>query len=134
MELEKQVVSKDLALEMEKKGYKQEGIWWWYYNDPCTSTDDLARGVYGFWAIKTEGAFVAPTCAELSIAFSKYFEDNKTIYIFCDEGHWFAQLRWTGFGRMIHGTEDALLVNAMGKMWIWLAENNLLNPTGENKT
>ena len=51
MKLENQVVCRELSQEIEKLGVKQESIWYWWYDDPCSSKEDPAYGHYGEWKL-----------------------------------------------------------------------------------
>jgi hypothetical protein len=58
VKLEEQVVSLELAKELEETGYPQEGLWWWNENKGLNPIIENRKGKLGEW-------FVAPTVAEI---------------------------------------------------------------------
>ena len=130
MELEKQVVSLELAKELKENGYPQkEGLWWWnqntFYNDEEKPLEYyLSRENKGFNSI------VAPTVAELGerlpnsvargINFRLEFGKNPDNYSIC-----YVPCGLGGYSSLKYLT-DISEANARAKMWLYLKKENLL--------
>lgn len=120
MKLEQQVVSLELAKQLKKAGYPQEGLWWWN-QDTAYKRPHITRKPTGYWAefnITKHNMIVAPTVAELGKElppyYISYFREIEQKWC-CGNLEDFSQLT-------IADTEG----NAKAKMWLYLKKENLL--------
>ena len=122
MNLEKQVVSLELAKKMKELGFKQESLWWWrkLFNDSykIQSDHDLIKdiGVY----------FSAYTVAELGEMLPSQYHSWKSIL---DEEGLGKGCLCVRFSEPEFDSSDEHWIsadteaNARAKMLIWLIEN-----------
>ena len=122
MQLKDQVVSLDLSKRLKELGYKQEGLWWWEYNNRYSTLERLKdfpdNRTWGLRDFKIDDkCLIAPTCAELGITLPEYY---KTIR---KDGMWGCyDDNGDGYVETISKTE----VNSRASMLIYLLENKLM--------
>ena len=123
MKPENQVVSLELAKELKKNGYKQEGVWWWReYNSWILETGGI-RYEDG-WIDKEVESVIAPTVAELGEAL-KHPKQEILSY------HPNSLPLWTGTSWVLYRNGKVVFeadteANARAKMWLYLKKENLI--------
>lgn len=138
MKIEKGVVSKDLAVEMEKLGCPQESVWYWVQNK---TPENKNLHEYGIpqddmpWflslgkrsTVSTTEVFEeysAYTAAEMG---EKFPENIKTGDRYSDNLQISHSSKWyIGYRNHFFAIEDIKLADVMAKMWIYLEKQGLL--------
>ena len=123
MNIEKQVVSLELAKQLKDAGYPQEGLWWWTNRmGRFRIVSDVPHTQY-----VTDIYYAAPTVAELGekikgVCFSwygTYVKDNECWYVFwAEDTQSFRDKQWI--------TDADTEANARAKMLLYLHKEGLI--------
>ena len=127
-DLKDQVTSLDLSQQLEKTGYKQEGLWWW--SNGVYAVKGVIRTnkewMLGSYEPQNKEKCVAPTVCELGKAITKYAKHGKDLP-YWDYG-WYCpsymnvMLYYDNPKSIVEKTE----ANARAKMWLYLKREGLL--------
>lgn len=136
MKLEDQVVSLELSKQLKKAGYKQEGLWWWVeFINRGKTIGDKSRYTQILRTLELDdmkllhitmlNKCVAPTVSELGEVLPQYIKSRAymlTIVKDTADKWWIGYPNHKGIGVSdIKWTiEEAILANAMAKMWLYL--------------
>jgi len=119
----KHVVSLELSEKLKKNGYPQEGEFWWFYDK---FQHKWLLKIYPAHARRT-GTFVAPLASELMERLPPaIYIDTSNFWFYVHKNHdgsWDAL--YDAKYKVIRFS-DKNLCNALAKMYIYLAENKLL--------
>ncbi len=127
MKLEQQVVSLDLAKQLKEAGYKQEGLfYWWWSPFGCHPSNPLKTLHYNETFDEAGGWYctVAPTVAELGEVLK---HPNQDILSY----HPKSLPDWTGSTWIMYRNGKVIIegnteANARAKMWLYFKKKGLL--------
>ena len=123
MKLENQVVSLELAKELKKLGYPQEGLWWWCFNN-CYTKENKPEWTLISKKILSGSHYVAPTVAELGEKLKMYHYSCKFMPNYGEPKFKIIYYQNTGYTREI--ARELTEANARAKMLIYLIRNKLI--------
>ena len=146
MKPENQVVSLELSKELEKAGYRQDGLWWWVkipsknyllgmadleQQEFCVRVNN--RYIWFEKDIEPINNFAAPTCAELGERLpNKIFIRGFNYYLFIAKicGEWIIDYKLDNLPlHSVYGfiTQKAKTeANVRAKMWLYLKKEELI--------
>ena len=136
MKLQDRLVNLELSKQLEKCGYKQEGLWWWC-EDKIRSYDESTWRLYGKETAKARlhnspelKQYVAPTVAELGEILPKTIrtkDDDYNLVIVKDLNklQYEAEVDYSTWDTLKKVEADTE-VNARAKMYIYLQKEGLI--------
>jgi hypothetical protein len=143
MNIETQVVNRELSEALKKAGYPQKGYFWWVGYDPEGNYNEgspyLSYSIQDTKAkeiLDTPFIFVAPIATEIAEVLSRIEYESSggfpAFMIFRNPigGDWLCSFRnppldWVDKGSQEAG-RDKTMANALAKLYIFLKKNNLI--------